>query len=160
MTVDALFARLRLSNETVSGVGIQGNINVGLSERFGLGVSLGHALTIPASTLFIQIGLEAKWALTGTLYSKVNTVQSENKSILKSESGKSGGIRLHGFIHEYIVNRNYLTKRYSGIGAALSYEFPSRTNLVFRLGLRGDYAFRENDSLLALQAFGGAGLRF
>ncbi|MFM8270046.1 MAG: hypothetical protein ACKN9V_07640 [Pseudomonadota bacterium] len=160
VTSDVFFSVLDLDTGSLTGAGVQAGLNFGISERLGLGFLVGHVFTSSGSTLFNQISVEAKWALTGNLISPSQTISSADLPLVKVDSGSSGGLMVQSYLHEYLVHTSSSVLGYAGVGAGLSYELPNFGNWNFRLGVRTDYSLRGSSSFFAYQAFGGLAYRF
>lgn len=155
---DLFFETMSMSGESFPGSGIQGSYFTAVTDKIGFGFLLSQAFLSLESAFFTQLGLEGRWALTGSLIKKGTSLSSGDHSILESRNDNTGGLRLHFFIHQYFINVIKNSVPYPGVGGALSYEIPTSGPLYFRTGGRADWASNNSLSFIAVQIFAGVGL--
>jgi hypothetical protein len=154
ISVDFYFARLESAGSALEGFGFQGGGLLGITDKLGVGALVSQVVTGHSKSLFTQVSLEARFAITGShiLYHQTHSI--EGRKVIEGVSANQGGLMAHAFIHF----RRFLGG--TGYGGGLSYEIPIAHELNLRIGARTDYATDWAGSHLFLQGFSGLTIWF
>jgi hypothetical protein len=140
---------LAVNGTSFVSAGIDSTFFYALSTDWGMGVSLRQGFaTNTFAALFTEIDVQGKWALTGSLRLKKQTVRLGGVPVAVSEDKNEGGLRAQFFVHQYFFNVGNSVYPVPGIGAGVAYEFSSTNDTNYTVGLRLD------------RASNGAGLTF
>lgn len=155
LSTDVFCQRLSNNTDNFNTCGAQGGILFSVSDRLGLGAVVAQGFLSNLSPAVTELSLEVRWALSGTLILREETVKLGSKPVIRARSHNSTGWMAHAFLTEYIVNTSTTKQLLTGIGGALSYEIPAAEGIQYRFGIRSDYTLNNTYSFVTLQAFAG-----
>ncbi len=153
------YVRMQGTYETLAGLGFTATALYSLSQKYAMGFSLSQAFISSSLTAFYtQMDLQLKYALTGSVMIKNAAVSLNNTKVIESETVNRGGLRLHAFAHQYFINAAVAVLPFPGLGAGISYDFPSTDFYNYYIGVRVDRASNDRQTTYPMQAFIGVGV--
>jgi hypothetical protein len=143
---------------SVLGLGL--GVSYGLSSQWALTGAFVQGFTTGGDFLFSEFEARVTYAITGALVSYNRQVQVDGNTLYSYEEQGRGGFRAQLLSGEYLFTTSLVVLPFLGFGGAVFYEFPSRSAWNYQLGLRGDIAIGDRQTLILPQLVGGVSFCF
>ena len=137
---------------SINSIGIGVTFLYALNDRFGLKTSFQQNFNISGfSALSSNLDLRLEYALTGTLISRKDVYAMGGSEVLTNETLHEGGIRLSAQSDLSFFNSKVSVIPFTGFGAGVNYEFPSRSSTSYEMGLRADFLSSSKVDIAPIQ---------
>ena len=153
--LEPAYFSLQAASKTLTGISIGGALAYALSDHWQVGAGIREAVTMGFIPIFTGFDCSLTYAITGSLILQNRTLSSGGYEVVQSHDYTPGGLRDHLIGTEYLLASSLSVVPLTGVGAALSYELPSKTAWHYLFGVRYDLLVNPPVTATAFQAFLG-----
>lgn len=144
------------SGTTLTGPGFQFQFIYGVTPKWGVGLSARQSFDTGGSTLATNFSAHLTYSFNESLHRRNRKVTLGDLGVGSIQEYSKGGWRAQFIINQYYYNGTANTVPYSGMGASVYYEFPSRGSYSYVAGFRFDSAGNQGNTITVM--FGYVGL--
>ena len=140
------------ASTSISGSEFGLGVEYAFQPKYAIGISYHQGFTsLGVASIYSAFQLGVIYAITGNFSKETRKIQLGDSELYSDSYGDVGGLRAALSFSQYFFNGTGSIFPYSGIGAALYYEFNWLRPIGLRLGVRGDYTGNGNASLRVMQ---------